>query len=79
MGAGALTQAAQRLWNRHLGDLQKPPGPALGVPAGSGFGADGPRGSCQPQPYHESVKPAQGEPTPHPVHACILKILFAGV
>jgi len=37
-----------------LGDLPEPPGcgpghPALGVPAGSGVGAEGPRGPCQPQ------------------------------
>ena len=52
---GALAQAAQRLWGLLLGDLPEPPGrgpghPALGVPAGAGAGAEGPRGPCQPQP-----------------------------
>ena len=51
---GALAQAAQRLWGLLLGDLPEPPGrgfghPALGVPAGAGAGAEGPRGPCQPQ------------------------------
>ena len=49
---GALAQAAQRLWGFLLGDLPEPPGrgpghPALGVCAGAGAAAEGPRGPCQ--------------------------------
>ena len=61
---GALAQAAQRLWGLLLGDLPEPPGcgpghPALGVPAGAGAGAEGPRGPCQPQPRCVSVHKAR--------------------
>jgi len=43
-----------------LGDLPEPPGrgpghPALGVPAGSGVGAEGPRGPFQSAPVFGSV------------------------
>ena len=48
-GAGALAQAAQRLWDLLLGGLRKPPGrgpehPALGGPAAAGLGLGDPEG-----------------------------------
>ena len=60
VGAGALAQAAQRLWVLLRGDLQRPPGcgpghPALGSPTGAGLRPEGPRGPCQPQPVCGSV------------------------
>lgn len=53
-------QVAQRLWVLLLGDLQKLPRVdpghcALCVPAWAWDGPDGPRGSCQPQPFHDSL------------------------
>jgi len=55
VGAGALPQAAQRLWVLLRGDLQRPPGcgpghSALGGLTGEGLGPEGSRGACQPQP-----------------------------
>jgi len=54
VGAGALAQAAQRLWGLLPAALQKPPGrgpghPALGGAAGAGAGTQAHREPCLPQ------------------------------
>ena len=64
LSGAVLAQVAQRLWDLYLGDFPKPPGHdpghlALGVPAGAGVGADGPRGTFQPQSFCDSVKTSE--------------------